>query len=107
MAQSESLRSPNARSRGPLFPGTLCPQRVSLEFNPTATYLNDVATIHAIILPLIDAGREIFIVAHSYGGIPGCAATEGQSVRERFERRREVVLWGFFSWLLSVFRRGV
>jgi hypothetical protein len=32
---------------------------------------------------LFDAGQEVVIIGHSYGGVPACAATQGQSVSER------------------------
>lgn len=51
--------------------------------NPTATYLNDVAAIHKVILPILDEGKEVVIVAHSWGGIPGVASIENQSIAER------------------------
>jgi len=50
---------------------------------PTPSVNEDIAAIHAITIPLMDAGKEIVIAAHSYGGIPGCASTEGHSIPER------------------------
>jgi pimeloyl-ACP methyl ester carboxylesterase len=50
---------------------------------PGATVKSDVAAIHELILPELDQGKEIVIVAHSYGGIPGCASIEGLSVPDR------------------------
>lgn len=54
--------------------------------NPAATHLDDVAAIHEVALPLMNEGREIILVPHSYGGIPGCASIEGQTVAERTAR---------------------
>lgn len=34
----------------------------------------------------MNEGKEIILVAHSYGGIPGCASIEGQTVAERSAR---------------------
>lgn len=50
---------------------------------PNPMHLNDVAAIHEVIPRLMNEGKEIVIVAHSYSGIPGCACTEGQTVTER------------------------
>lgn len=36
-----------------------------------------------VILPLINAGKEVVVVAHSYGGGPGSAAAQGLSVADR------------------------
>ncbi|KAK4696742.1 hypothetical protein P7C71_g1226, partial [Lecanoromycetidae sp. Uapishka_2] len=36
-----------------------------------------------LLLPLIDSGERIFLVMHSYGGMPGSAAAYGLSEEER------------------------
>ena len=51
--------------------------------NPGATYLDDVAAIHKVILPILDEGKDVIIIAHSWGGIPGVASVEGHSIAER------------------------
>ncbi|KAH8662325.1 hypothetical protein BX600DRAFT_437723 [Xylariales sp. PMI_506] len=49
----------------------------------------DVELLRRVAEPLFEgegggsAGREVVLLAHSYGGIPACAATEGFTVRER------------------------
>lgn len=59
---------------------TLCLALPSL--NPQNPHASDVAGDSAFIrdqmlLPLIEAGKDILLVMHSYGGIPGsCAAKE-------------------------------
>jgi hypothetical protein len=35
---------------------------------------------------LLNAGKEIVLVAHSYGGTPGCSATENHTIAERSAR---------------------
>ena len=51
-----------------------------------ATAAKDVAYIrHESLQPLIEDGKEILLVMHSYGGIPGSAAAKGLSVVERRE----------------------
>jgi pimeloyl-ACP methyl ester carboxylesterase len=47
------------------------------------THLDDVRLIHEALLPYLDAGKEAVIVCHSYGGIPGTASVEGQTIGER------------------------
>ncbi|KAJ0116753.1 hypothetical protein J7T55_009903 [Diaporthe amygdali] len=47
------------------------------------TWEADVKVILDTAQPLFDRGREVVIVAHSYGGIPGGAATAGNGVAER------------------------
>lgn len=54
--------------------------------NPGATHVDDIASIHEIIIPLMNEGTEIMLVAHSFGGIPACASVEGQTVAERQAR---------------------
>jgi len=44
----------------------------------------DAATIrNGLLLPQILDGREVVLVMHSYGGIPGNAAAQGLSLPER------------------------
>jgi alpha-beta hydrolase superfamily lysophospholipase len=50
------------------------------------TYVDDVKRIHEVLLPHLDAGKEAVMVCHSYGGIPGTAALEGQTVEERADK---------------------
>ncbi|KAK6853293.1 hypothetical protein PG995_010105 [Apiospora arundinis] len=50
------------------------------------TYVDDVQTIHAALLPLLDAGREAVLVCHSHGGVAGSAAAENQTVTDRAAR---------------------
>ncbi|KAK0105332.1 hypothetical protein ONS95_004288 [Cadophora gregata] len=54
--------------------------------HPTATYLDDVAAIHEAVLPILDEGKEVVLVTHSWGGIPGAASTEGQTIEDRAAR---------------------
>lgn len=68
------------------FPVVAVRNAVAASPSQGATYRDDVKAIHAVVLPLLDGGTRVFVVAHSYGGIPGCALTEGQSVPERAAR---------------------
>lgn len=50
------------------------------------TWVEDKDNLVRAAIPYFDDGREVVLVTHSYGGVPGGAATEGQGVREREER---------------------
>ncbi|TGJ80763.1 hypothetical protein E0Z10_g8007 [Xylaria hypoxylon] len=50
---------------------------------PPATMYDDAALIAKEVEALADAGREIILVAHSYGGMPATESTKGLSVEER------------------------
>lgn len=47
------------------------------------TMLDDAAFISAELTQLADAGTEIVLVAHSYGGIPATQSMKGLTKRER------------------------
>lgn len=47
------------------------------------TWESDVEVILDTARPLFDAGREVVLVAHSYGGVPAGAATKGNGVADR------------------------
>ncbi|KAK5635334.1 hypothetical protein RRF57_011046 [Xylaria bambusicola] len=49
---------------------------------PPATMYDDAALIAQEAEALADEGREIILVAHSYGGMPATESTEGLSVQE-------------------------
>lgn len=49
------------------------------------TYEDDVAAIEEVLAPLLNEGREVVIVAHSFGALPASQCTEGESVAERAE----------------------
>lgn len=57
--------------------------------NPTSKTLaifDDVAAIQKIMLPLLDQGKEVVVIVHSYGSVPGLMSIEGNSVIERKEK---------------------
>ncbi|RFU81207.1 hypothetical protein TARUN_1008 [Trichoderma arundinaceum] len=47
------------------------------------TWEDDKGKILETASPYFDQGREVVLIAHSYGGIPACAATEGQGIDDR------------------------
>ncbi|KAH7312021.1 Alpha/beta hydrolase fold-1 [Rhexocercosporidium sp. MPI-PUGE-AT-0058] len=54
--------------------------------HPNATYLDDVSVIHEVVLPILDEGKEVVLVTHSWGGVPGVASSEGHTLQERAAR---------------------
>ncbi|KAG8161185.1 hypothetical protein KVR01_009449 [Diaporthe batatas] len=50
---------------------------------PTPSMYDDAENIHRLVEKLADEGKDIIIVMHSYGGLPGTQACEGLSRRER------------------------
>ncbi|KAH7390221.1 Alpha/Beta hydrolase protein [Cadophora sp. MPI-SDFR-AT-0126] len=54
--------------------------------HPTATHLDDVAAIHEVMIPVLDGGKEVILITHSYGGIPGVASIEGHTIQDRAAR---------------------
>ncbi|KUI71526.1 Putative methylesterase 6 [Cytospora mali] len=53
--------------------------------DPRLTYEDDVAAVGAVLEPLLNEGREVVIVAHSFGSLPASHCIEGESVAERAE----------------------
>lgn len=47
------------------------------------TWEADVERILGAAEPLFDQGKEVVLIAHSYGGVPAGVATRGQGVEER------------------------
>ena len=44
----------------------------------------DIQHIRSTILPLIEQGKDVIVVMHSFGGIPGSSSLKGLSRSERF-----------------------
>jgi alpha-beta hydrolase superfamily lysophospholipase len=51
---------------------------------PPQTMSDDVAEIVRVVEPLLDAGRQVVLMTHSYGGIPGT-----QSLKQLSRKARE------------------
>ncbi|KAG9238585.1 hypothetical protein BJ875DRAFT_33154 [Amylocarpus encephaloides] len=51
--------------------------------NPDTKYLRE-----NVLLPLVEEGKDIVLLMHSYGGIYGASAVEGLSKRERSNNRK-------------------
>lgn len=43
----------------------------------------DIAAIRAILVPLVDAGKDVLLLTHSAGGVSGSAAVKGLDVKSR------------------------
>lgn len=50
---------------------------------PAASMADDAAHFHGLAESLADEGRDIVIVTHSYGGIPGTEAAKGLAKADR------------------------
>lgn len=56
---------------------------------PAKTMANDAAHTHGIIEALANDDKEVLVVMHSYGGIPGTQAVEGLTRKERKGKGKE------------------
>lgn len=45
----------------------------------------DIVAVREVLRELSDSGKEIIVVAHSYGSIPTCEAVKGLGIQERLE----------------------
>ena len=62
---------------------------------------HDVARIHEVLVPYLDAGHKAIIFAHSSGGIAGTVAIKDQTVAERAARGLEGGIVSII-WLAAV-----
>lgn len=69
---------------------------------PPPTMLDDAAFIAAEIRALADAGTDVVLVAHSYGGVPASESTKGLTRGERLREGKEggVVRIGYLTALV-------
>ena len=51
--------------------------------SPLTSNEPDVLAVRQVLEELTDSGKEIIVVAHSYGGIPTCEAVKGLGREER------------------------
>jgi hypothetical protein len=63
----------------------------------------DTALVHSTVSKLAEAGRDVVVVVHSYGGIPGSDAMKGLAREERSGKglRGEVALVYIYAWMLQ------
>lgn len=50
---------------------------------PTKTMYDDADAVRAVLAPLIDAGRKVVLVVHSYGGLVGAEAVRGLDEKQK------------------------
>ncbi|MCJ1373600.1 hypothetical protein MMC20_004828 [Loxospora ochrophaea] len=50
---------------------------------PPASFLEDVTCVRGVVEPLVDAGRRVLMVMHSYGGTVGTDAVQGLDLSAR------------------------
>ena len=43
----------------------------------TAAPYDDVKTVRTTLQELVDEGKEVLVISHSYGGVPACQAVRG------------------------------
>jgi pimeloyl-ACP methyl ester carboxylesterase len=53
---------------------------------PTYDFTEDVITIRYLVTHLVESGRDVIVVMHSYGGLPGGEALRGLGKMEREQR---------------------
>ena len=56
---------------------------------PAKTMADDSAHIHGIVEALANDGKEVLVVMHSYGGIPGTQAVKNLSRKEQQKQGKE------------------
>lgn len=50
---------------------------------PVKNHVEDIANLRVALKTLVDAGKDVVVVAHSYGGIVASTAVEGLGFPER------------------------
>ena len=61
----------------------LAPTLPTTGTDPDLDYKDDVEVINHTLEPLLHAGREVIVLAHSFGTLPASHCIEGESVAER------------------------
>lgn len=63
----------------------LAPELPTTGLDPSLTYTDDVELINQVLEPVFNEGKEVVVVAHSFGALPASHCIEGESVTERKE----------------------
>lgn len=50
---------------------------------PDSSFCDDVATIRSLVMSLVQSGKRILLIMHSYGGVVGSSALDGLSLSQR------------------------
>ena len=72
--------------------------------SPLTSNEPDIVAVRAVLKELTDSGKEIIVVAHSYGSIPTCEAAKGLETQERLKLGKAggvVRLVFVAAWLLQ------
>lgn len=56
---------------------------------PTTDLVEDIAAIRKAVLKELDAGKEVVVCSHSWGGIPTTNALDGLSISERVKEGKK------------------
>ncbi len=85
-----------------------CPLFPSVGYNHPPSNKNaleaDIETVRSTVEDLVDDGKDVIVVMHSYSGIPGGAALEGldkKSCEERGIRGGVVRLVYLMAWMVA------
>jgi hypothetical protein len=73
--------------------------------NVPPTMQDDAASIKSVISGVVDSGKEVVVVMHSYGGYPGTEATEGLGKVDRQKQGKQggvVALVYVAAWMPAV-----
>ena len=65
------------------FPTKLVTLASTGSSEPLSSNKPDIAAIQIVLEDLVNAGKEVIVVAHSYAGVPACEAVKGLGRQER------------------------
>lgn len=71
------------------YPSSAIQLPTSNPSKPNLTPYDDAAAIHEVMIQLLDDGKEVVIIAHSYGAVPSLLAIEGHEIVARKEKGLE------------------
>ncbi|EWG53456.1 hypothetical protein FVEG_11885 [Fusarium verticillioides 7600] len=74
---------------------------------PGKTQFDDVAHVRSVLEPLLAEGKQVVVLAHSYGGPIGCGAITGLSLTERAENNLPGGVLGFIILCGYIFPGGM
>ncbi|KAF2103363.1 alpha/beta-hydrolase [Rhizodiscina lignyota] len=73
---------------------------------PVQSFDADVAAVRALVLLEIEKGRDVIVVAHSYGGAPTSEALKGTGTKDREAKGRRGAVVGIVFMAAFVLRVG-
>ena len=88
-----------------LFPTKLVTLVSTGSKEPLTSNEPDIAAIKKVVEDLVNIGKEVIIVAHSYAGVPTCEAVKGLAKQERLSQGKPgggvVKLVFVAAWILQ------